>query len=239
MTSSEFKKLIDNLRQSMPDLGSWVISLGSETLQHWYTQVFASLDYEHCLTVNRELLRGDHDVAGFKRDRLCGVYIKREAELVWNRKERVRERQEARRTRQNRHRSGSVGRVSSFGILEGDPIMGPAYREVLAKMDAYRRDNDESHTPGHLISQWTEEALEKFDTTDATSDQSYRCLTCRDTSFSGETVDGIRYAGPCPDCEAGRNRMQNISESFRKTKLGYGPSSKAPDENQFNEALQS
>lgn len=147
MTRNEYARLLEDLGRRMPSLGEWVQRLPDETLELWFVEVFEALDYEFCLTVNGELMRGDHDVAGFKRDRLASVFIKRVAELDWARRERLAKRQAA------RNASGA------HGLVVDDPVMGRAYRSTCFRIRKYRHENGKLPDE-KVIKKW---AREEFD----------------------------------------------------------------------------
>lgn len=147
MTKGDFLRWMNDLSVRVPELGGYVKGLPKETLCMWYDDAFQDIDIQHALLVNYEIMRGEHEVDGFRRQRLCGVFVKRCGQM----RARALERENA---------TGVRVRGSSIDETLEKAGCGSAYRTVIDKMQGWRDEHPNSkRTPNELIVKWTEEAL--------------------------------------------------------------------------------
>ncbi len=205
MNKQEYLDWMEDLERKSPSLGKWVSELSDATLNDWYENVFASIELRWAKAVNIEILQGDHDLTGFRRDQICATFIRRTQELSYRKQ---------RQDDQPTH-------VPAMAILKGDPIMGPAFRDVTRQMDAHRLQHKTTSTPSDLVAEWTEAALQTRDKTPDDDDKQprYRCINCYDSGFITIEVDGVWVAGCCKLCAKGTVRHESKWNSGRY--LGY------------------
>lgn len=220
MTSQEFSRLFDELTIAMPGLGAWLSSLPEQTSQVWFREVFADLKLDDCRMVVREILRGEHDVEGFKRDRLPRVFVQRCSEIAFNRERREDGHVRVERPRGSRNALGAVvGETFSSG-------MARSLDDVVEQMRAYRQEHGECMSD-ELITLAVAKAMAAHDRTpddDPWDGPRYRCRICQDSGYASYRDDEDRaMAGHC-SCERGEAARVNWSRKPRRQcELGSAP----------------
>lgn len=218
MDRSEYQAWAMDFAKRFPKSGEWLFALPADTRNCWYDEIFAALELRDCLDFNRELMASG-DLQAFQREHIPAI-VRDGARKI--RHERTKDDHKEREwQRKQRQRGGDT-----FATITNDEIMGPAFRNVTAKMQEWRNENGNERVPNDLIHQWTEEEFEKAQDDDERRQPRYKCLTCRDSGFvSFRDGKGRPMSGHC-SCDKGSARATSWKNNRKQ--LGPAPSSVNP-----------
>ena len=205
MTKQEFKSVIKYLSTMLPDLGTWIQSVPLETIDLWFTDVFATLElHDVRAAISAMAFEG---LKSFDRDRLPFILSKSAQDIAFERTQR----QGAVLERERRTHEKAVGReIRATG----------QYKELLIGMAKYRDEHNVKKTPPDVIHDMTESIFEDMPDDDDQSGTRYRCLKCDDSGFINyRDHKGKSFAGHC-DCDKGEYRRSKFTERGRT--LGAG-----------------
>ncbi len=211
MTPKEFLDWMADLGRRFPQTGEWLKAQPPETRAAWYDDVFAGIEYRDAVAVNQLLMRGQGDIEAWQRERIPAIYIKRTAELRYDREQRT----AATKSREEQPQLSGTRRSFDSGM-----------RRVLARIErqfrAYREEHDGQRMPDDAKQSVIDEACQDITDDGANFEGRYRCLTCLDSGWvSFRDDNGKPMTGVCR-CERGKKREQNWNDR-RKTPIGNAP----------------
>lgn len=159
MSEQEFRVFLRGVQDRMPALARKIADVSKATLDYWFASCFASLAVEDAVSALDELF----DQGGLDRYATIDQFpsaIKSRARRNFYDREGIKSTVES----QERARAASLrGKGGEFQ----EPVSQSMLSYVEERMSDWKRVHDEKWTPRHMITRWTNEAQDKFDSKDS------------------------------------------------------------------------
>ncbi len=221
MNRDQWNQWFDDFSARLPETAAYLAKQSQATRDAWFEGIFEAHDLEDALQMNRRLWETGEGISRFERDKLPSLFIRTLQEVAYDRQQ---------REQTHKRRPDYLGAMQA---VQGDAVMGPAFRNVVSKIREYKQTNSGDMPSNALISQWTREYLDEHDTSVDDDGPRYKCHRCRDTGWQNYDSQGRVFCGACSHCDAGAKRAEQKWRSGRT--LGLAPAE--ADDNAFNRAL--